>query len=351
MNSAIVSVGTSLPPHAHTQAEITAALSPKLAPTRASRAVLERIHAATGIEQRHFALPLHEYLTLESFTQSNALFAQHAVTLAERAIRDALEGTGLDVTDVDHLFFTTVTGVGAPAIDVMLASRMGFRSDLRRIPSFGLGCVAGASGIARVADYLEGHPNDVALVVAVELCSLTVQWNDRSMANYVGTGLFADGAAAVVMVGRDHPLAHEGVRVIASRSALYPDSETMIGWKVGSTGLSLMLEAGVPEAVEHHFAADVTALLEQQHLHRNDISQWIAHPGGPKILDAFTSSLQLEEDALASSRAVMANAGNMSSAAVLHVLASVFEQPSNTHGLLFALGPGISAELVLLEWQ
>lgn len=351
MTSTIVSVGTALPPHVHTQAEVTDVLAAKLAPTRESRAVLDRVHAATGIQQRHFALPIHEYEQLESFSQSNALFVEHAVTLAERSIRDALEDAGIAATDVDHLFFTTVTGVGAPAIDVMLAARMGFRSDLRRIPSFGLGCVAGASGIARVADYLDGHPTEVALVVAVELCSLTVQWDDRSMANFVGTGLFGDGAATVVMVGAKHPLAKRGVRVLASRSALYPDSETMIGWKIGTTGLSLMLEAGVPEAVETHFAADVNALLDQQQLRKGDISEWIAHPGGPKILDAFASSLQLADDALASSWAVMARAGNMSSAAVLHVLASVFDQPADTHGLLFALGPGISAELVLLEWQ
>lgn len=351
MNSTIVSVGTALPPHAHTQAEVTEVLAAKLAPTPESRAVLERLHAATGIYQRHFALPLDRYADLESFSQSNALFVEHAVALAERSTREALDEAGLNAADVDHLFFTTVTGVGAPAIDVMLAARMGFRTDLRRIPSFGLGCVAGASGIARVADYLDGHPNDVALVVAVELCSLTVQWQDRSMANYVGTGLFGDGAATVVMVGREHPLAEHGIRVIGTRSALYPDSETMIGWRVGTSGLSLMLEAGVPEAIETHFAADVHALLAEQQLRRDDIDQWIAHPGGSKILEAFTSSLELPDDALASSWAVMARAGNMSSAAVLHVLASVFAQPAGTRGVLFALGPGISAELVLLGWR
>lgn len=350
MSATIVGVGTALPPHVHTQAEVTDALAPKLAPSAASRTVLDRIHGATGIQQRHFALPLEEYQHLDGFTQSNALFTEHAVTLAEASIRQALTQAGISAEEVDYLFFTTVTGVGAPAIDVLLASKMGFRSDLRRIPSFGLGCVAGASGIARVADYLAGHPTEVALVVAVELCSLTVQWDDRSMANYVGTGLFGDGAATIMMVGSEHPLAGTGVRVLGSRSALYPDSEHMIGWKVGSAGLSLMLEAGVPEAIVTHFAADVDALLSAEGLTRGDIDEWIAHPGGPKILDAFSTSLQLTDDELSSSWSVMARAGNMSSAAVLHVLASVLEQPAHTRGLLFALGPGISAEIILLEW-
>lgn len=351
MTSTIVSVGTALPPNVHSQKEVTETLAAKLAPTAESRAVLERIHAATGIRQRHFALAIDDYARLENFTQSNALFAEHAVALAESSIVAALEEAGLSSADVNHLFFTTVTGVGAPAIDVLLATRLGFRSDLRRIPSFGLGCVAGASGIARVADYLAGHPTDVALVVAVELCSLTVQWEDRSMANFVGTGLFGDGAATVVMVGNEHPLAKRGAVVNATRSALYPQTESMIGWKIGSTGLSLMLEAGVPDTVATHFAADVDALLDAEQLQRSDIDEWIAHPGGPRILEAFTSSLQLENNELSSSWDVMERAGNMSSAAVLHVLASVFDQTAGTRGLLFALGPGISAELILLEWQ
>lgn len=350
MTSTIVGVGIALPPHVHSQSEVTQALAPTLAPTPESRAVLERIHAATGVQQRHFALPIEQYTQLETFTQSNNLFAEHAVALAEASVRAALQEAELSAEDVDYLFFTTVTGMSAPSIDVALAARVGFRSDLRRIPSFGLGCVAGASGIARVDDYLVGHPNSVALVVAVELCSLTVQWGDRSMANFVGTGLFGDGAATVVMVGDEHPLAQQGVRVLASRSAVYPESESMIGWKIGSTGFSLMLEAGVPEAVAKHFAKDADALLASEGLTRGDIDAWVAHPGGPKILEAFTSSMELDDDALASSWAVMQRAGNMSSAAVLHVLESVFDQPAGSRGLLFALGPGVSAELVLLEW-
>lgn len=349
--TSIIGIGTALPPNAHSQAEVTEMLAPRLAPTAGARAVLERIHQATGIQQRHFALPISEYAQLEDFTQSNALFVEHALALAVDATERALKLAGVSAHEVDHLFFTTVTGIGAPSLDVLLATRMGFRQDLRRIPSFGLGCVAGAAGIARVNDYLTGHPNGVALVVSVELCSLTVQWEDRSMANFVGTGIFGDGAASLVLVGESHPLAGDGIRVVASRSALYPKTEEMIGWKIGSSGLSLMLEAGVPEAIEQHFSRDVDGILADHRLRREDIDVWIAHPGGPRILEAFTASLQLSPEALASSWEVMAHAGNMSSAAVLHVLSAVKQQPPGTTALLFALGPGISAELVILEWD
>lgn len=347
----IIGIATDLPKNVHTQAEVTDMLANRLASSDSDRAVLERVHSAAKVQQRHFALPIEQYEDLNSFSESNALFAELAITLTENATKKAMEIAGISANDVDHIFFTTVTGVGAPSLDVLLAAKLGFRSDIRRTPSFGLGCVAGAAGLARVADYLAGHPKDVALVVSVELCSLTLQWQDRSMANFVGTGIFGDGAATVVMVGENHPLAVGGIKVLASQSALYPNSQEMIGWKIGSSGFTLMLEAGVPDLISSQFAEDVDSFLESVDLNRSEIDVWIAHPGGPRILDAFTDSLALDKDALKSSWRVLAKAGNMSSAAVLHVLFDDQQQPKGTKGLLFAMGPGVSCELVLLEWM
>ena len=356
--SRIVSVAPALPPHEHAQAEITGMLADRLADEPAARAVLRRVHAASGISTRHLALPLEQYAGLDGFSETNALFVEHGLALAERAVTAALTEAGLDVGDVDHLFFTTVTGVQAPSLDALLATSMGFRDDLRRVPSFGLGCVAGAAGLARVADYLAGHTHGVALLVSVELCSLTLQWSDRSMANVVGTGIFGDGAAAVVMVGEEHPLAVSAraaaralPRVVASRSALYPDSAEMIGWRVGTEGFRLMLAAGVPALIDGHFAAGVDALLASSGLTRDDIDEWIAHPGGPRILESFAAALDLPPGALASAWQTMERVGNLSSAAVLHVLAAVGDRPAGTRALLFAVGPGVTAELVLLEWS
>jgi alkylresorcinol/alkylpyrone synthase len=351
----ILSVAPALPAHEHAQDEITAALAAGMAEDDRTRAVMERIHAASGIRTRHLALPLDQYRGLSGFTETNELFVEHALPLAQRAVRDALAQAGLGVDHVDHLFFTTVTGLGAPSLDALLATSMGFRPDLRRVPSFGLGCVAGAAGIARVADYLAGHPRGVALLVSVELCSLTLQWDDHSMANVVGTGIFGDGAAAVVMVGDDHPLATQRSTalpsVVSSRSALYPDSAEMIGWQIGSAGFRLMLAAGVPALIGGHFAEGVDALLADRGWQRGDIDVWIAHPGGPRVLESFAGSLELPPAALDISWGVMERTGNMSSAAVLHVLAAVGERAAGDRALLFALGPGVTAELVLLEWS
>jgi alkylresorcinol/alkylpyrone synthase len=346
----IAAVSATLPPHSYAQEEITAQLVGRLAPDDATKTVIERVHQATGVKTRHLALPLEDYLSLDSFTEANALFAVHALPLATRAAVAALDDAGIAPGDVDMMFFTTVTGVGAPSLDVALHKSLGLRPDVKRIPSFGLGCVAGASGIARVADYLAGHPTGVALLVCVELCSLTIQWDDTAMANIVGTGLFGDGAGVAVMVGMDHPKAR-GPRVIASQSSLYPDSEEMIGWKIGSTGFRLMLQAGVPAMIDGHFRADVEGFLESINKDISDVTTWLAHPGGPRILESCSEALDLEPRALSASWDMMAQVGNLSSAAIVHVLAEEFHQPAGSLGVLFALGPGISAELVALEWD
>ena len=345
----IAAVDVAVPPHAYKQANITAQLVGRLASDDATRSVIERVHQATGVATRHLALPLEDYLELESFTRANELYADHALPLIVTAATRALNAAGLEADDVDMMFFTTVTGLGAPSLDVALHKALGLRPDVKRTPSFGLGCVAGASGIARVADYLAGHPTGVALVVSVELCSLTIQWDDTAMANIVGTGLFGDGAAVAVMVGSEHGKA-SGPLVLGSQSSLYPDSEEMIGWRIGSTGFRLMLQAGVPAMIDGHFRQDVDGFLQRLGKSRSDISTWIAHPGGPRILESFSEALELEPADLSTSWEVMAEVGNLSSAGVLHVLAKQWDQPAGSLGLLFALGPGISAEVVALEW-
>ena len=345
----IVAVSAVLPEFVHAQSDITDALVEGLAGDDKTAAVIRRIHQATGVNTRHLVMPISDYRAIEDFTHANQLFRIHGLPLIERAAREALAEARIRAEDVDFLFFTTVTGVGAPSLDVELIQALGFRSTIKRIPSFGLGCVAGASALARVANFLEGHPDATALVVSIELCSLTIQWDDRSMANIVGTGLFGDGAAAVVMVGAHHQK-KAFARVLGSRSALYPESLESIGWNIGSFGFRLMLTPAVPELIDGHLGADMDALLGDHGLTRSDISAWVAHPGGPRVLEAFSEAIGLEPGDLAISWDVMAEVGNLSSSAVLHVLARHERYPKGHKGVLFAVGPGVSVELVLVEW-
>ena len=352
--SRIRAAAPAFPEHVYSQSAITDGLLPMLEVDAGRTAVLRRVHASSGVGTRHLAMPLERYGALASFDESNDLFIQVGTDLAERAVVDALAQAGLEASDVDFLLFTTVTGVSAPSLDVELVRRTGMRSDVKRLPSFGLGCVAGAAGIARVHDYLAGHPDDVAVLVSVELCSLTLQRGDQSMANIVASGLFGDGAAAVVMVG-DARAARDGVPgpdVVDTSSRIYADTADVIGWDIGGTGFRIVLAAGVPDVIDREFAGDAVGLLAQHDLGVADVGVWIAHPGGPKVLQAFAQALDVDDALFGPSWDCLASYGNLSSAAVLTILADVLA--SGPHdgdaGLLFALGPGVTAELVLLRW-
>ena len=350
--SRIAAVAPVLPSFVYSQREITSELAPLITSVPARQAVLERMHAASGIGTRHTALPLERYRELGSFRETNDIFIEVATDLAERALRTALDDAGLPASAVDFVLFTSVTGIAAPSIDALLVPRLGLRPDVKRLPSYGLGCMGGAAGIARVHDYLEGHPTGVAVLLSVELCSLTLQRDDETMANFVATGLFGDGAAAVVMLGEEHPLA-AGPRVVATRSAIYPDTREVIGFNVGGNGFEIVLTPGVAEVIENNFPADVAAFLSERELTVSDVAWWVAHPGGPKVLEAFESSLGVPRLAFARSWACLDRVGNLSSAAVLHVLADTLQlddRVAGDTGLLFALGPGVCAEFVLLEW-
>jgi alkylresorcinol/alkylpyrone synthase len=210
--------------------------------------------------------------------------------------------------------------------------------------------VAGAAGIARMADYLRAFPDQVAALLAVELCTLTVQRNDRSVANLVASSLFGDGAAAVVATGADRtPI---GPRVLAARSRIYPDTEEVMGWRIGSDGFKIMLSVEVATVAEKYLAEDVRKFLADHGLTTADVSTWVCHPGGPRVIEAVENVLDLPADALDRSRTSLRDNGNLSSVSVLDVLrATVADPPApGSIGLMIAMGPGFCSELVLLGW-
>jgi alkylresorcinol/alkylpyrone synthase len=350
--SRIVAVAPALPEHVYAQSEITAELSDIITSDRTQRAVMSRFHQASGIGHRHTVLPLEQYRELRSFEQANDIWISEGTALAARAVTAALESSGIAADQIDYLLFTSVTGIAAPSIDARLVPILGLRQNIKRMPSFGLGCVAGAAGLARVHDYLLGHPDEIALLVSVELCSLTLQRDDASVANFVASGLFGDGAAAVIVAGsrRAEQLGLRGPEIIATRSELYPDSESVIGFDIGGTGFRIMLTAAVSDTIDANVGDDVRELLAENALEPDDVGAWIAHPGGPKVLEAFERGLDLTGDELAASWRSLDAVGNLSSASVLHVLSDMLVQPVGTNGMLFALGPGVTSEFVLLKW-
>ncbi|MFE4537188.1 type III polyketide synthase [Streptomyces scopuliridis] len=347
----IAAVRGALAPHRYAQHDITDMVAKTCLPAGADRQVLDRLHRGARVDTRHTALPLDQYDGLKDFGTVNDTFIAGALSLGAEAVGGALDEAGFLPRDVDLLMFTSVTGIAAPSVDARLVGRLGLRSDVKRVPVFGLGCVAGAAGIARLHDYLLGRPDDVAVLLSVELCSLTFQRDDASSANLVATALFGDGAAAVVACGSRRR--ETGPVVVDTRSHLYPDTEQAMGWDITGTGFRIVLDASVPELVRKNLAADVDGFLADNGLTREDITAWVCHPGGPKVLEAVEEVLQLPADALDMTWRSLAAVGNLSSSSVLHVLRDTLAErpaPPGSYGLLLAMGPGFCSELVLLRW-
>jgi len=353
-DACIVGTATGLAPHHYDQQQL-AALASQFLPAGSHReGTIERFFARVGVQERYLALPVERYRALHGLGERNDAWIAAATELGEGVVRRLLDESGVRADEISLLVTTTVTGIAVPSLDARLMNRLPFRRSLKRMPLFGLGCLGGAAGLARVADYLRGAPTEAAILLSVELCSLTFQPHDGSTANIVSTGLFGDGASAVLLVGAQHPLASRGLgpRIIDARSAFFPDSERVMGWDVIDSGFRVVLGPDVADVVAKHVPPALDALLADHHLVRDDIAAWIVHPGGPKVIDAITKCLGLSESALEPTRACLRRVGNLSSSSVLFLLDERRRHPpaEGARGLLMAMGPAFCAEMVLLSW-
>jgi alkylresorcinol/alkylpyrone synthase len=353
LHPAVLSVGRALPPNHVDQETLIGALSAYWGERHFNVGRLADIHRAAQVGGRHLALPLAEYAALDSFGRRNDAFIRVGADVGEAAVRAGLASAGLSPADVDHLWFVTVTGISTPSLDAKLANRLGLPSRVKRTPVFGLGCMAGAAGVARASDALRAFPGEIAVMLSVELCTLTLQRDDASVVNLVATGLFGDGAAAVVLAGGERAGGAGAPRIVATRSVFYPDTEWVMGWDVVDTGFKVVLSAKVPEVIEARIGGDVDAFLAAHGLSRGDVRHWVAHTGGPKVIEAFRRSLGLPPAAVERSWRSLREVGNLSSASVLFVLGDLLdsrEAQAGDVGVLAAMGPGFSAELLLLRW-
>ena len=347
----IAGVGSALPNHYYSQEFLTHAMKQYWGDKLENPRFLDQLHTHMGVEGRYLALPIEAYEKLETWGQMNSAWIDAAQDLGKEAISLALTRAGLSPGDLSAIFVVSVTGIASPSLDARLVNRMGLSANIKRIPIFGLGCVAGAAGIARAADYTLAYPGQYAALLAVELCSLTIQREDLSTANLISAGLFGDGAAAVIVAGAKR--SSGGPEILATRSVFYPDTEQIMGWDISEKGFRIVLSSEVPLMAEKHLGRDVDAFLEEMHLIRADIGSWILHTGGPKVLEASASALGLSREDLASSWECLRRTGNLSSASVLLVLEEVMlhrRPPTGSYGLLAAMGPGFCSELVLLKW-
>lgn len=346
----VLSVATALPPHRIGQAEVKEFARGMFSEAFRDIERLTPIFDNVTVENRYFCVPLAWFESDHTFPEKNALYVEHALGLSAKAARRALDRAGTEPEDIGAIFFVSTTGLATPSLDSKLIFELGLSGHVRRVPIWGLGCAAGAAGLARAAEYVRLYPEEKALLVGVELSGLTFQRGDRSKSNLISTSLFADGAAAVVVGGpeRDAP----GPELLGGYSTTWPETEEVMGWEIVETGLKVRLSKSVPDIVRAKLRDNLTDACESLGLDFDGLKHFVLHPGGAKVLDAFEEVLGLEPGDLTFSRSVLRDFGNMSSVTVLFILERFLESDEwedGDPGVLSAMGPGFSSEHVLFR--
>ncbi|MBS2969347.1 type III polyketide synthase [Metabacillus sp. KIGAM252] len=360
----ILSCGTSIPPY-HVDQETGAQFAEKM--FEGSFKDLPRLLKAFQngeIESRQFVEPLDWYTRDHAFDDKNSRYIKHSVEHGVHAIENALTSREflnepVDYSEIDAIFFISTTGLSTPSIDARIMNKLPFKENVKRIPIWGLGCAGGASALSRALDYCTAYPEAAVLVLAVELCSLTFQRGDLTKSNLIGTSLFADGIACMLIAGnRSHAVNNSKLRFIpkleASRSVFMRNSEEVMGWDIQNDGLHVIFSRDIPSIIQGWLGPNVRTFLQEQLIEPEQIGMFLAHPGGKKVLDAYLKTLNLNEDAISHSRDILKMHGNMSSATVFYVIEKAMKETYQKNpplSLSGALGPGFCAELLLISWE
>jgi alkylresorcinol/alkylpyrone synthase len=350
----LVAVASAVPPHVTRQDDARGLAAELFAGALGADPRLLQVFEHARIEQRNFCVPLDWFASAHGFAEKNDLYLEHALVLAREVTTRTLDRAGLAPADVDHVVFVSSTGIATPSLDARLANVLGFRADVRRTPLWGLGCAGGAAGLSRARDFALADPGARVLLVALELCSLTFQHGDVSKRNLVAASIFADGAAAAVVVGAGVPGGARGgqrpLALLGSRSTLWRDTEDVMGWTVDGDGLHVVFSRDIPTIVREHVRPSLVAFLEGCGLALDRVPHVVAHPGGTKVLAAYAESLGRPPEAFHHAREVLREHGNMSSPSCLFVLERFLDAGDigeGEHAVVAALGPGFAAEYVL----
>lgn len=354
----IISIGTAVPPFVATQDDAKDFATNLYGETyKGNLDRLISIFENTLIKKRHFCVPVEWFSSAKSFEEKNNLYLENALKLSEQAIEACLQKAQVALSEIDYLMFVSTTGLATPTIDARLIDKLPFRKTVRRLPLWGLGCAGGASSLSWARTIAESDTNATILIVVAELCGLTFVRSDMSKAALVSSALFADGAAAVLVQGNSVKTSQSKTlpKMICSQTSTMPNSLDVMGWRFNAQGFNVVLSQNVPDIVQSFLKTEALNFLKQNNIEIQNIKHFITHPGGAKVLEAYKSAFGLTDEHLCIAYQILSEYGNMSAATVLFILERFMENlkdsRENALGLLAALGPGFSAELLLLEWE
>jgi alkylresorcinol/alkylpyrone synthase len=349
----VISVGTADAPYKFPQSEVKDFVHGLFSGSYDDIERMINVFDNSMIATRHFSQPKEWAIQTHGFRERNELYVKDACTLSSQAARDCIRKANAEFSDFDHIIFVSSTGISTPSIDALLINELKLNCHIKRTPIWGLGCVGGAVGLSRAFEYARAYPNGATLLIAVEICSLVFQIDDYSKSNIIATSLFSDGAAAALVVGKEHELFDRtGINFIDSLSTTFPNSLDVMGWEVVDTGFKVIFSKDIPTIVRKYVRPNNMEILHKHKLTLGDIRHFITHPGGLKVISAYEESLGLPNGALTLSRKILREHGNMSSPSVLYVLNEFLqsgEYCSGDYGLISALGPGFSSEIILFQ--
>ncbi|MDT8862454.1 type III polyketide synthase [Alkalihalobacillus sp. MEB130] len=359
----IISISTYSPPHTLNQQTTTEFARELFSESYEDIERMLKVFANGQIDERQFAVPMQWFEGDHSLKQKNDLYIELATAFSVEAIRRCLHNEQfvkekVEEVEINAIILVSSSGMSTPSLDARIMNHLPFSPHTKRIPLWGLGCAGGSAGISRAYEYCKAFPSENVLVVCVELCSLTFQRNDHTKSNLVGTSLFADGVACALVAGEESSLLKQATnqvrpKILSTQSTLMPHSEDVMGWDVKDSGLHVVFSRDIPTIIKNWLGPNVESFLSKNQINTNDISSFIAHPGGKKVLDAYIETLRLDPDMVEISKEVLRAHGNMSSPTVLYVLEQFMQQEhaAGEYGLMAALGPGFCSELVLLQWK
>ena len=341
----ILALATASPPLVLDQGKALAVAREVLAADFAGFERMSAVFATAGILRRQLARPVEWYRQPRSFPERAEAYLESACALFVEAATRALEEAGLAASDIDTIVTASSTGIATPSLEARVMGRMGFRDDVARIPVFGLGCAAGATGLGLAAKLAQASPGSRVLFVTVELCSLAFRFQDVDKADIIATALFGDGAAAAILRVGDGGFAS----ITGAAETTWPDTLDIMGWRIEDNGLAVVLNRAIPSFARQNVRPAMARILARQDLAMADIDRFICHPGGAKVVEAIELALGLAQGSLDHEREVLRDHGNMSAPTVLFVLDRVRRGGMPRRSVLTALGPGFTMSTLTLS--